>query len=188
MTNFQFYLNSPLRGQFVLCPADRVFLKPFSAFWCLLGCGSGRFGFPGGCGLRCCPVHPGSGGFAISPGLIFPVLTKAEGWNNNLHHPKQPGVTQGWSDARARRRGERAPKRPNKVGRGHQPCRGVPSAAGLGAAGPPWDTAAPEPFGVPEPSAPLASARAPLLFLGSPCGAAALLGRSLRRICREHML
>ena len=31
MTNFQFYLNSPLRGQFILSPADGCFPKPCSA-------------------------------------------------------------------------------------------------------------------------------------------------------------
>ena len=35
MTNFQFYLNSPLRGRFILGPADGFFLKPFSAFYLL---------------------------------------------------------------------------------------------------------------------------------------------------------
>lgn len=35
MTNFQFYLNSPLRGQFILGPADGFFLQPFSAFYLL---------------------------------------------------------------------------------------------------------------------------------------------------------
>lgn len=33
MTNFQFYLNSPLRGRFMLGPADGFFPKPFSAFY-----------------------------------------------------------------------------------------------------------------------------------------------------------
>lgn len=35
MTNFQFYLNSPLRGRFILGPADGFFPNPFSAFYLL---------------------------------------------------------------------------------------------------------------------------------------------------------
>ena len=35
MTNFQFYLNSPLQGWSILGPADGFFLKPFSAFYLL---------------------------------------------------------------------------------------------------------------------------------------------------------
>lgn len=41
---------------------------------------------------------------------------------------------------------------------------GCPQRRWAGSCGSPRDAAAPEPFGVPEPSAPLASARAPLLF------------------------
>lgn len=35
MTNFQFYLNSPLQGRSILGPADGFFLKPSSAFYLL---------------------------------------------------------------------------------------------------------------------------------------------------------
>lgn len=99
MTNFQFYLNSPLRGRFILGPADGFFPKPFSAFYLLfIGLRVRQvWVFLGTAGARCCPRHrsipalpprASSAGFALSPGLIFPVLTKAEGWNNNFHHPK----------------------------------------------------------------------------------------------------
>lgn len=35
MTNFQFYLNSPLQGRSVLGPADGFLLRPSSAFYLL---------------------------------------------------------------------------------------------------------------------------------------------------------
>lgn len=35
MTNFQFYLNSPLQGRSILGPADGFFLKPSPGFYLL---------------------------------------------------------------------------------------------------------------------------------------------------------
>lgn len=96
MTNFQFYLNSPLQGRSILGPADGFFLKPSPGYYLLfIGLQLHRVWvfqglqvvvLPSGAGSI--PAQAGSGGFALSPGLIFPVLTKAKGWNNNFHHPK----------------------------------------------------------------------------------------------------
>lgn len=93
MTNFQFYLNSLLQGCSILGPADGFFLKASSAFYLLfLGAAApSGLGFAGAAGRGAAlsiPAQAGSGGFALSPGLLFPVLTKAEAWNNNCHHPK----------------------------------------------------------------------------------------------------
>lgn len=93
MTNFQFYLNSLLQGCSILGPADGFFLKPSSAllfvvYWAAAPSGLGFAGAVGRGAALSIPAQASSGGFALSPGLLFPVLTKAEAWNNNFHHPK----------------------------------------------------------------------------------------------------
>ena len=84
MTNFQFYLNSPL---LILGPADGFFWKPFDIDWAVFR-GLWVFSFPSlQMGDPAAPwgdgelTSPGaipaplrSDHFSLSPGLLFPVL------------------------------------------------------------------------------------------------------------------
>lgn len=77
MTNFQFYLNSPLQGQFILGPADGFFPKPFFSFLFVIywAAGPADLVFPGAVGrgaARCIgaprPCRPAPA-LEVSPSL-----------------------------------------------------------------------------------------------------------------------